>query len=176
MEWWQDISYSLVQWYRSWPLDTKAFDGTRAWVVDRLPRLLMSGCDYNSVELWPHGGPGFAMLEWDVALDRRERAIFAEQALESPDEVLVGPYWKSYGGAMKLVHRKNFQGGPTTIGAPTTDLFGFGCIYMPYGPLFEFLATEPDVFSDTTFSIWYRKTYGKARLTWDVHPQHLHGD
>jgi hypothetical protein len=173
MDWWQDIAFSPLNWYRSWPEEVPE---DRAYVVDRIPRLVMRDCDYNFMA-WPlDETPGICLLEWDIALDRRERAIFAEQALDRPDQVLVAPYWKSYGGAMQLVHRKNFGGGPTPVGSPGTDLFGFGCIYMPTSVLNEYLATAPDRFTDTTFSLWYRKAHGKGRVTWDIHPQHLHGD
>lgn len=176
MEWWQDVAFSPLDWYRSWP--EEAPEG-RAYVQDSIPRLTMRDCDYFTLD-WPDPspGPGICLLEWDIALDRRERAIFASEAMQEPDRVLVAPYYKFYGSAPRLVHRQNFEGGPTPYGAPETELFGFGCIYLPTSLLREFLVDSRlySEFSDTTFSRWHRRRHGLARLTWSVHPQHLHGD
>jgi hypothetical protein len=173
MNWWQDTNTSSIDWYRSWP---REIPKGRAHVRDSLPRLPMTNCDYRTMQ-WPD--EGFCLLEWDIALDRRQRATFADQAAERPDEVLVAPYWLFYGGSGRLVHRKLFNLDPIAEGAPTADLFGFGCVYFPRQMILDYLAYQPyrrEPFTDTTFSHWHRRTHGKARVTWDVHPQHLHGD
>lgn len=172
MHWWQDVVSlrSSLKWYRSWPREIPA---GRAYVQDNLPRLLMSDCDYNTVEEWPEDDPGLCLLEWDMALDLRERTTFAEIAERNPDKPLVAPYYKSYGGAIKIVHRSlDFE--DLEEGYPKTDLAGFGCIYLPQKLLREFLATNPTSFTDVTFSDWHYFRHGQIDVTWDVHPQHLH--
>ena len=174
MEWWQDVTVSPLNWYRSWP---EVVPEGRAYVQDSLPKLLMHDCDYRTME-WPADEPGICLLEWDIALDQRERNLFAEQALSEPNKVLVAPYWKSYGGALRHIHRK-LDNEPTEVGSPDTDLFGFGCIYIPGRMVTAFLASpgyRNSAFTDTTFSRWHRREHGRARIAWDVHPQHLHGD
>jgi hypothetical protein len=175
MEWWQDVMslYSSLKWYRSWPI---VVPEGRAYVVDSLPRLGMSRCDYNTIEPeWPEDEPGFCLLEWDVALDIQSRTRFAMRAEETPERVVVAPYIKNYGGAVRQVHRRT---GFESIeeGEPKTDFFGFGCIYLPQRVLREYLDTRPEKFTDVTFSRWYRNKYGRVSVIWDVRPQHLHGD
>lgn len=138
----------------------------------------MRDCDYRTAT-WPTDQPGICLLEWDVALDLHDREVFVQEALNEPNKILVAPYWKSYGGALRLIHRQYPSMEPVEMEAPTTDLFGFGCVYLPNQMVQEFLAQKAyrnSGFTDTTFSIWHRRHYGPARLTWGVHPQHLHGD
>lgn len=183
MDWWQDVYavHSNLKWYRSWP---KEVPGHRAYVHDRLPKLIMSECDYSKVEGGlPGDEPGFCLLEWDVALSIDQRAKFAERAEATPDKVLVAPYTKNYGGGGCLqIHRRL---GFISIeeGTPTTDYFAFGCIYLPQALLQawnEFRRQQRShvyvAFNDTTFSEWHWQTRGPVDVIWDVHPQHLHGD
>jgi hypothetical protein len=183
MDWWQDVYaiHSNLKWYRSWPAQVPE---RRAYVQDSLPRLLMSDCDYSTVQGGlPGDEPGFCMLEWDIALSIDERAVFAERAEANPDKILVAPYTKNYGGGGCLqIHRRM---GYISIdhGAPTADFFAFGCIYMPQKLLREWTTFRAEQrkhfvlgFNDTTFSNWHWQHYGPADVFWDVHPQHLHGD
>ena len=137
----------------------------------------MSNCDYSTVESWPDDEPGFCMLEWDVALDIQDRNRFVALAEQQPDKVLVAPYIKSYGGAIRQIHSHM---GFIPIGEGDTQAanFGLGCVYLPQKFLRAFLAGRDrrEAFTDTTLSAWHWRFHGPATVTWDVHPQHLHGD
>jgi hypothetical protein len=168
-----------LTWYRSWP--TEVPEG-RAYVVDSMDRLPMSDCNYRTVPLWPDDEPGICLLEWDVALALPERERFAELALTHPDRVLVAPYTKPYhSGPHQQLHRMVDQT-PIPEGQDFCHYFGFGCVYLPREMVREFEADYLKAdrprrqFSDVTFSLWHLKTYGRADVTWDVRPQHLHGD
>lgn len=169
-------------WYRSWP---EAVPEGRAYVHDSLPRLVMRDCHYATVadnQPWPTEQPGWFMLEWDIALDRVERARFAEHALETPDRVLVAPYMvfkHRLGPKPRMVHR--VLGSPISDGQKWCDTFGFGCIYFPQQVLERWWREMPydrssRWFNDVAFSTWYRSKFGQTAVDWSVHPQHLHGD
>ncbi len=178
-----------MKWYRSWP--DKIPPG-RAYVVDSMTRLVMNDADYNTVQPWPDDEPGFCMLEWDIALAREERERFVELVHRSPNRVLVAPYYKTLDplDGPICIHRVRRAKGdrrpprgwgdwsPLPRFATRTDLFGFGCIYLPLKVVQEYKQANPHKprFDDTSFSVWYRARYGEADVTWDVHPQHLHGD
>jgi hypothetical protein len=176
-------------WVRSFPspgdFAENDLDRKRNYVHDDMPKLIMSGCNYKTVsefrslgteDGWPE--ENFCMLEWDIALDTQSQRVFAAEALLEPRRVLVAPYrwhdnWIDFVG--------NDGRGPTpesrsVIESDTTcDSFGLGCIYLPRAVLSEFLATMNHLgFTDYTFGQWYRQKYGPARLTWRVHPQHVH--
>lgn len=181
---------NIPRWYRSWPSPTDWAEhdlDIRPHVVDTLPRLMMSGQNYRTVgeyrsigtsDGWPIDRPGFCMLEYDVALDPVEMQLFASIALLEPQRILVAPYrfhdtWSSFQG--------NDGSGPSVTGRPIhvdeieADSFGLGCIYIPRDILTEFLPTMDHLgFTDYTFGKWYHERYGKVRITWEVHPQHLH--
>lgn len=160
-----------LRWLRSWPT---AVPGGRAHVHDHLPRLHMSGHDYLTAEL-PDDEPGWCLLEWDVALASEERARFAALALEAPGRVLVAPYHiYPVAGPPAGVHRT--AGRPIPEGAPAAETFGLGCVYLPQPVLRAFMASTPPAFTDRSFSRWHLAEYGPAGVTWEVHPQHLHGD
>lgn len=178
----------IPKWYRSWPSPSEWAEhdlGRVPHVVDNLPRLIMTGQNYKTVsELrsigtvdgWPD--ESFCMLEWDIALDPIGMQYFAAHALLEPREILVAPYrfhdtWICWEG--------NTGGGPSTDSRPSNpndsrcDSFGLGCIYLPRVVLNEFLDSMTHTgFTDGTFGAWYKERYGKARVTWEVHPQHLH--
>lgn len=175
-----------LRWFRSWPsaadmarIEDMDVSQQPPRVIDRLPRLLMTGHDYGHVE-WPDDSPGFCLLEWDVALDPMARRAFAAEALVNPREVLAAPYrfhdtWCAWVGGD--------GSGPTTDGRPVNELdrfadyVGLGCIYLPRVVLLEFLARpvhQPGGFSDATFGRWYHEHYAPPRITWAVRPQHLH--
>lgn len=170
-----------LTWWRSWPAAGEIRARGRAHVIDSLPRLIMRDGDYSTIEGgWPDVAVGLCLLEWDVALGARERALFEEQALEEPDRVLVAPYDVEVDGRRFYVHKVcpeprrpgvRFPAGP---GSTEVDAFGFGCIYLPCELLFRWPGRKP--LRDSTFSDWHIANVGRARVTWDVHPQHLHGD
>jgi hypothetical protein len=177
-------------WYRSWPSDSDFAENELdkvPHVVDNLPKLVMSRQNYKTVgeyrslgtnDGWPNDTPGFCMLEWDIALDTQGQRSFAALATLEPREILVAPYrwhdsWINFVG--------NDGRGPTPDSRPVNvtdarcDSFGLGCIYIPRAILTEFLDGMTHLgFTDYTFGQWYRERYGQARVTWDVHPQHVH--
>lgn len=174
-----------LKWYRSWPCATDWAErnvDTRPYVVDHLPKLIMSNYDYRTIadfQPWPSDTPGFCLLEFDIALDPWQRQLFAAIAIMEPNEVLVAPYrfhgsWSCWIG--------NDGGGPSEDsrqvehqGDLRCDSFGFGCIYFPQNVLERFLRErQGNVMTDSTFGKWYRERYGRARVTWEVTPQHLH--
>jgi hypothetical protein len=166
---------------------------------------MMDNFDYNTVSPWPDDEPGFCLLEWDIALDVRDRDRFAVLAAENPGVPLVAPYYKLYGADPPVcMHRVKYRGRwyPSHDGVLTTDLFGFGCIYLPLERVREFQRHQvsnerrrvrPDdmakalglppgsfpgrrKFTDSSFSVWHFTEYGPIGVAWNVHPQHLHGD
>lgn len=171
----------MIKWYRSWPSTTdwaeKNLD-TVNHIVDDLPRIIVWNYDYGKSE-WPsEDKPGFCMLEWDIALDPISMRAFAAEALIEPREILVAPYRFHDTWCMFM---NNDGGGPSSDGRPVyvgedrCDSFGLGCIYIPTVILNEFLVVMDKFgFSDGTFGKWYRQKYGQARVTWKVHPQHIH--
>jgi hypothetical protein len=178
----------LIPWYRSWPAENEWHENDlerRNYVHDDLFRLYCKGSNYTNTTWIPliekDHDYGFCMLEWDMALDKRSQLVFAGIAIIEPREILVAPYafhntWSCWIG--------NDGSGPSADSRPIkrnelyTDSFGLGCIYIPYQILVEFLdsgeATTPNGFTDSTFGKWYRQKYGQARVTWEIHPQHLH--
>lgn len=180
---------SDIRFHRSWPSPSewaeKRLDDV-PHVVDELPRILMVGQNYKTVsELnslgtadgWP-SGYGFCMLEWDIALDQWAQTLFIAEALVEPREILVAPYrfhdtwcmWQDNDGT-----GPSENGRPIRVGEDRCDSFGLGCIYIPRPILNEFLVVMDKFgFTDATFGRWHRERYGKARVTWKVHPQHLH--
>jgi hypothetical protein len=135
----------------------------------------MRDYDYSTMQL-PDDQPGFCMLEWDVALASEQRERFAAIALQQPDRVLVAPYMiYPVAGPPAGVHR--IGGHPIPHGCPDADTFGLGCVYLPQAVLERWRAQmSAERFTDRAFSTWYTATYGRAAVTWQVSPQHLHGD
>jgi hypothetical protein len=171
-----------LTWWRSWPHPDETRAAGRAHVIDDLPRLVMRDGDYATVEGGlPTVEPGVFLLEWDVALGLRERTRFEEIALTEPHRVLVAPYdIHPVGQGPTVVHKvcpdpaKPGMRWPVAEGDPVADSFGFGCIYLPQAVLARWPASKS--MRDSTFSDWHIATVGRARVTWAVHPQHLHGD
>lgn len=179
-----------MMWVRSWPSPSEWAEKVpkdAQYVVDNLPKLVMAGQNYKTVSEinslgtgngWPETVPGFCMLEYDVALDSHGQSAFAALALVEPHQVLVAPY-RWHGSWIHFVG--NDGRGPTPESRPVhqtdeyVDSFGLGCIYIPRLILCEFLAQMNHLgFTDMTFGLWYRQKYGPARVTWAVHPQHVH--
>lgn len=171
-----------LTWWRSWPHPDEPRAAGRAHIVDDLPRLIMRSGDYSTVEGGlPDVEPGFCLLEWDVALAQRGRRRFEQEALAEPDRVLVAPYdIYPRGGRYTCVHKvaeNPLKAGwrrPATPDDTEVHSFGFGCIYLPAAVLR--LWRPGKVLRDNTFSDWHIEHFGTARITRDVHPQHLHGD
>lgn len=179
-----------LTWYRSWPsaadlavLEARTPGALPPHVVDRLPRIEIAGKNYRDAA-WPDDIPGFCMLEWDVALDPVGMRAFAAEALVSPTEVLVAPYrfhdawvcWSNPADASAGPGAgPDARGRPVRPGETTTDSFGLGCIYLPRHVMLDFAVRMDHLgFTDATFGAYYHDRWGPARLTWRVHPQHLH--
>jgi hypothetical protein len=162
--------YDMLRWYRSWPsVFASDVPADRPHVIDNLPRLLVSDYDYATVAEWPSEGPGICLLEWDVALDERQRTQFAGLALLEPERVLAAPY------LIGNTHICRVGNDPVQPPATECATFGLGCTYLPYEAVRGFLSGGlTNRFTDTEFSFWYRDHVGPARVTWDIHPQHLH--
>lgn len=174
-----------LQWVRSWPaaheIAEKGLE-SRPHVIDSIPRLLITDQNYRYAE-WPTDLPGFCMLEWDVAVDPISRRAFAAEALVHPREVLVASYrlhdtemsWQGNDGGGPSVGGRPVHSGCPSCGEDRSDSFGLGCIYIPQLALRGFLAVMDHTgFTDYTFGRWYRENFGQARVTWRIHPQHLH--
>lgn len=181
----------MLNWYRSWPsegdwAELEAKKHNFGYVVDNVPKIVMSGQNYKTVAEhnrpgWPDDRPGFCMLEWDVALDPIERMKFAGEALQHPYDILVANYRIQNSCVNRLIDGTpidDMDGEEAIAGtskATRCETFGLGCIYIPQRVLQEFLGQMDHLgFTDFTFSHWYLKRYGQARVTWNVHPQHLH--
>lgn len=174
-----------LSWYRSWPAPEEFAERNlmeRPHVIDRVPRILITQQNYRHAQ-WPADKPGFCLLEWDVALDPISRRAFAAEAMVRPREVLVASYrlhdtemsWLGNDGGGPSFGGRPIHGGCPTCGEGRTDSFGLGCIYIPQFALQGFLsAMDHTGFTDYTFGRWYRENFGQARVTWQVHPQHLH--
>jgi len=170
-----------MKWIRSWPSPTEMAEKKLEnvpHVVDTIERMFMTDYNYMRCE-WPLDEvPGFCMLEWDIALDPLSRQAFAAEALLEPREILVAPYrfhdtWCMWIGSDGSGPSTN--GRPVKLGETRCDSFGLVCIYIPTVILKEFLAVMNKFgFTDATFGKWYYEKYGQARMTWNVHPQHLH--
>lgn len=173
------------RWYRSWPASQEMAERnlhSRPHVIDDLPKLFMTDQNYRHVD-WPTDEPGFCMLEWDVAVDPVGRRAFSAEALVHPREVLVSSYrfhdtevdWVGNDGGGPSETSRPVHAGCRLCGEDRTDSFGLGCIYIPQTVLREFLTVMDHVgFTDYTFGRWYHEHYGQARVTWRIHPQHLH--
>jgi hypothetical protein len=174
-----------LSWYRSWPAPQEFAERNleeRPHVIDGIPKLLITQQNYRDAP-WPQDTPGFCMLEWDIALDPVAQRMFAAEALIRPNEVLVASYrfhdtealWVGNKGEGPTVESRPVYGGCPMCGEDRTDSFGLGCIYIPQAALQKFLAVMDHIgFTDYTFGRWYHEHYGQARVTWRVHPQHLH--
>jgi hypothetical protein len=180
---------SACPWYRSWPAAIDLAElGNKGplppHVEDHLPRLVMSGQNYKTVTDWPDDEPGFCLLEWDVALDPWGMRAFAAEAMVEPHRVLVAPYrfhdmWDCWHNPADAINGQGFgpdpAGQPIKVGDEYTDSHGLGCIFLPRHAVVDFLAQMDRFgFTDATFGGWYRQRWGPARVTWRVHPQHLH--
>lgn len=167
---------------RSWPLHVPA---ARNHVVDDAPRLINDRYSYRGlVEL----DDDVVQLDWDTAMAREDLERFVELARQRPAEVLVAPvpvYPDSRRGLQRTIWNLRCYAGDTLReireGEPTCDLFGFGLVYLPKDMIRGFAdrwRAELDAgtvrFDDTGFAGWHHRTFGPARVAWDVRPVHLH--
>lgn len=178
----------MINIVRAWPSERDWIDNDldkRPHIVDNLTKMIVSGQNYKSVsdhnslgttDGWPEDN--FIMLEWDIALDPVAQRIMWAEAQVEPREVLVAPYrfhdtwcqWIDNDGS-----GPSENGRPIKYGETRTDSIGLGCIYIPRHAITEFLSVMDKFgFTDATFGKWYRQRYGQARVTWNVHPQHMH--
>lgn len=166
---------------RSWP---EQVPPDRCYVVDTLPRFVMSGYDYRGLgDL----DDDVLLIEWDMAVSKEHLDRFVELVAEDPSRVLVAPY-KIY---TPTARAEPLPQGPLWVcrryeddeqsmrfireGEPTCHLWGLGMTYLPREVIREFLDSWPGHFSDASISGWhYRNVERETRIAWDVRPIHLH--
>ena len=165
----------------------------RAYVVDALERVTLSDFDYAPLAALDDD---VIVVEWDMALSREDTERFTCAARRRPDQVTVAPYLL-YTVAQNPVFAHRCIG-PSGRERWINDLdwfadyIGFGLVYLPRAVVRAFLDAPapargrspylPDTheygdtrFSDQTFSVWHRHSYGRRTLIqWDVRPVHLH--
>ena len=176
---------------RSWP--THIPEG-RSYVVDAIPRLLMSQLDYRP-PLEAMEPDDVLLIEWDIAVGKHELLVFAERARDSPEQILVAPYRIYRGekysdlGQDMWAHRHwdgtadppgstfpRFGGWqPVMTGEPTANLFGFGLIYLPRELISAFMASNfSNLFGDAQFGMWHYTNVAKeVPIAWECPAVHL---
>lgn len=166
---------------RSWPA---TIPDNRAYVVDGMERLVMSGFDYRCLA---DIDDDLILIEWDIAVSREGLDLFIERAREEPDQIRVAPY-RLYPGTYRVprpiwCHRirdpgtRRFAKGPEDTHC---QMFGFGLVYLPR-PLvvgfLKYIEGQPNVkFTDSTFSRWHMR-HGRKKdvpIDWDIPLVHLH--
>lgn len=173
---------------RSWPAEIP--EG-RAYVVDQIPKLVMSGYDYRCLA---DLDDDVVLIEWDIAVGGEQLARFMQRAEAEPDRVRVAPYLlyasRVRGGRFPFkpfyVHRVREPGHKRWVTGPEDTychLFGFGLTYLPKDLIQQFMST-PEMarsdsklpFSDTTFSRWHMRfaEHRNVPIDWDCHAVHLH--
>lgn len=164
-----------MRWVRTWP--DRIPEG-RNYVVDQLPRIVMSGHDYAPV--LAALGENTVIVEWDIAVTPEHVRAFTSACEFDPDRVHVAPYllYPVSTGLPEPVwaHRRAGRN-PAWIkkGDLGCDLFGFGLVYLPHAIVARYLATGPGVAGDARFSKWHHQAgLGPVPVHWDVRPVHLH--
>ena len=166
---------------RSWPAEIP--DG-RCYVVDTLPRLVMTGYDYRCLA---YVDDDVVLIEWDMAVHREELQTFIDRAVSAPGDVLVAPYriYESTIKSVPLNHPvwplRRYTDDGTRMrwveeGEPFCHLFAFGLTYLPRSIVAAYLKAQPDEhFNDVSFSGWHhRNVRAETPIAWDVRPVHLH--
>lgn len=157
----------------------------RAYVQDDLERLYTPRS--------PLGNGDFAavrditepliLVEWDVAIDRRELARF-ELMAEGRDWPMCGPHYKiGEGGHIHWVmFRETPAGGYRTVwrGEPDCDRFPMpGLLYLPGGLLADCPASDEGsdgVMNEGTIGRYLRRRpdWRPYPIAWDIKMVHLH--
>jgi hypothetical protein len=167
---------------RSWPAVVQP---GRAYVVDDLPRIVISDYDYADAlrrvigVADAKGITGIYLVEWDIAMSNGDWGLMTAHARTWPDRVWVGPYLLypvSTGRSYPFYAHDHAHGYMHTEPGVTCMSFGFGCVYLPIAALrawFEH-ASDGARLTDTSFSIWYCAKYGPAGIVPGCRPVHLH--
>jgi hypothetical protein len=164
-----------VRWVRTFPLDIPP---GRSYVVDDLPRMLMSG--YNYVPAFKRLDGDTVIAEWDIAFTAEDRDRFTAACEAEPGRVHVAPYrlYPVSTGLPEPVWAHRAAGRlPAWISEDdeACDLFSFGLVYLPAEIVCRYLATMPETTGDAIFSQWHREQIGvRVPVHWDVRPIHLH--
>lgn len=167
---------------RSWPAQIPE---NRAYVVDGIERLVMSGFDYRCLA---DIDDDVILIEWDIAVGRDELETFIQRAREDPEQIRVAPY-RLYPGKYRVraplwVHRVRDPGMRRFVKGPEDthcQMFGFGLIYLPRATVLRYLKSiegQPRAhFGDSEFSRWHMRHGGAHKnvpIDWDVPLVHLH--
>lgn len=167
---------------RSWPA---TIPEDRAYVVDGIEKLVMTGYDYKCLR---DVDDDVILIEWDIAVGREHLETFIARALEDPDQIRVAPY-RLYPGTYRMrapiwVHRVRDPGTRRFVNEDDEQcqMFGFGLIYLPRPLVVGFLDYtdgQPHAhFGDSEFSRWHmRHAPGPNKnvpIDWDVTLVHLH--
>lgn len=174
-------------WVRSWPTpDVYPTVCHRPHVIDDLYHLEIRDHDYATARddlarlASSSRLPGLFLVEWDIVLDRDDYILFRDIAMREPSRILVAPYklWPRSTGKGSAIWAHSDNGKFIDPSITWCDQFSFGCIYIPWFDIFEFLERPPKPdgrMTDTNFSTWYKtRRFLSARLTWQVRPIHLH--
>jgi hypothetical protein len=166
-----------VRLLRSWPA---VVPPGRAYVQDTIERLILRDYDYAPLA---EVDDDVLLVEWDIAVDGHDLALFAAHARQTADRVLVAPY-RLYVTTVRSVplrapvwcHRRT-DGSHVDTGEPFCSYFGFGLIYLPRTVVTAFRAEWSGHFSDGSFGGWHRRRVtDQVPIDWDVRPAHLHYD
>ena len=164
-----------MRWVRTWP---ERIPPGRSYVVDGIPKILMSGHDYAPVLAQLDGDT--VIVEWDLAVSPEDIRAFENWCEIDPEEVHVAPY-RLYPVSTGLpapvwAHRRVGRASPwITKGDAECDLFGFGLVYLPLAVVRRHLDAKLGVTGDARFSQWhYGAGLGPVQVHWDVRPIHLH--
>lgn len=165
---------------RSWP---KEIPEGRSYVMDDIPRLVMSDFDYRCLI---DVDDDVVLIEWDIAVGGEQLRTFMERALETPEKVRVAPYLLYRGGRRGgpqvpyYVHRVVQQSVKRWARPEDThcQMFGFGLTYLPAHFVRGFVdhLRPQNQFNDSTFSRWHMLTAPNRNvpIDWDCHAIHLH--
>lgn len=161
----------------------------RARVEDEIERCYIS--DYDNRSLLDFKSD-VLVLEWDIALSREDLESLVELC-RGYDDVLSVPYRLYFESDVRIpktgVWSSQILLDPVTLASRwvrsddlTCDMFGFGCTFVPYRLLLQFVEdggfrAGDSRMTDTNFSLWhYRRISRKVPLLWDFKPVHLHYD
>ena len=115
------------------------------------------------------------LIEWDVAVDKRNLVRFAALA-EGRDWPVVAPHYKVEGDTIHWVHF--WKGQPVQPGDPECDQFAPGLVYLPGGLLRDCPLSDKwsPVMNEGVISRYLRSRpdWRPVPIAWDITTVHLH--